>query len=77
MQYDDTIETKHKFYGTRMAKEWVEVKTRNNFFNDPITITYNYGDNRQHVDIPREMAFTLAQALTMSIPKLKKDQHNG
>lgn len=75
--FDDTIETKHKFYGDRRAKEWVEVYTRNNFMNDPINIVYNFGDNRESVSIPREMAHTLAQALTMVVPKIKKDRGLG
>ena len=66
------IETKHKFYGKRREKEWVEVSTRNNAFNDPITITYNFGDRKEHINIPREMAYALAQSLTMITPKLKE-----
>lgn len=75
--FDDTIETKHKFYGDRRSKQWIEVYTRNNFMNDPITIVYNFADNRESISIPREMAYTLAQALTMVVPKIKKDTGLG
>lgn len=71
-----TIETKHKFYGNRRAKQWIEVSIENNTLNSPIYIVYNYGDRKERLAIPREMAFALAQTLTMVTPKLK-ERHSG
>ncbi len=70
-----TIETKHKFYGVRRNKQWVEVTTENNGYDAPISIVYNFGDRREHLSIPREMAFALAQALTMVMPKLDRKKN--
>ena len=65
------IETKHKFYGDRKAKEWIEVTTRNGYSYGPVSIVYNYEDYTQSIQIPHEMVRSLAQALTMVTPKVK------
>lgn len=70
------IETKHKFYGDRRSKQWIEVYTQNGYGPAPVNIVYNYGDNRETIQIPREMAFALAQALTMVTPKIKEREND-